>query len=214
MPPNLLKSSVEETAVAIVQHELGLNEGEVAYSSGHSTDTATYAYLSQVHVYPVHRLTAAFLSCLSKDNLPFINAVANLVLNNKGKIVALGSSFVKPGDSLFFGDISEVFDNVTVFITSSNASIAVSDAIQVAEKTFNSIYTGQPVKLQYYAMPDGSATLVHAVQVGDDENFTSREVFVDAHSGRVVGSVDFNVVEPKVRAGLAFSSKIWLNSPF
>jgi len=47
-----LKANPEETAVAIVQYELGLHDGEVAYSSGYSTDTAKYAYLSQVHVRP------------------------------------------------------------------------------------------------------------------------------------------------------------------
>lgn len=64
------------------------------------------------------------------------------------------------------------------------------------------------MNLRYYALPDNSAALVYAVQIGKDGNPASREVYVDAHSGRVVGSTDYDVVEPRVRARRAFLEKL------
>ena len=96
----------------------------------------------------------------------------------------------------------------TESIASPSASVGVSDAIQIATETFGGSYNGEPVKLRYYALPDNSAALVHAVQIGKDGNPASREVYVDAHSGRVVGSADYDVVEPRVRASRAFLEKL------
>ena len=45
-----MKQSLEATAVAIVQDRLGLDDGEIAYTSGYSSDTADYAYLRQSYV--------------------------------------------------------------------------------------------------------------------------------------------------------------------
>jgi len=47
-----MQDSFQDTAVAVVQDQLGLMDGQVAYHSGYSSDTtrATYAYLKQIHV--------------------------------------------------------------------------------------------------------------------------------------------------------------------
>ena len=50
IPSSLISDDFENTAVTIVQNRLGLNDGDVAYHSGYSSDTADHAYLRQSYV--------------------------------------------------------------------------------------------------------------------------------------------------------------------
>jgi len=52
-------------------------------------------------------------------------------------------------------------------------------------------YSGYPTKLEYFYKQDGSAALVHTIQIEDPENAVSLEVYVDAHTGKAVGSTNF-----------------------
>ena len=47
-----MQDNLQDTAVAVLQEQLGLPNGQVAYHSGYSSDTtgANYAYLKQIHV--------------------------------------------------------------------------------------------------------------------------------------------------------------------
>ncbi len=45
-----MKHTLEATAVTIAQDRLGLTHGDIAYTSGYSSETADYAYLRQSYV--------------------------------------------------------------------------------------------------------------------------------------------------------------------
>jgi len=59
-------------------------------------------------------------------------------------------------------------------------------------------YNAHPTKIEYFAKEDGSAVLVHTIQVQNDEKGIWSEVYVDAHSGDIVSSTNF-VAEAGVR---------------
>ena len=71
------------------------------------------------------------------------------------------------------------------------AEVQVTSAIRIAERAFQGAYNGHPTKLEYFAQADGSVALVHVVQVQNMDTDTWLEVYVDAHSGKVVSSTDF-----------------------
>lgn len=73
----------------------------------------------------------------------------------------------------------------------STPSISVSDAIAKAEQALDGTHNGQPATIEYVAQEDGSAALVHVVQIQNDEAGTWYEAFVDAHSGSVISVTDF-----------------------
>jgi len=54
IPSSFISDDFESTAVNIVQNRLGLNDGDVAYNSGYSSDTADHAYLRQSYVCVLH----------------------------------------------------------------------------------------------------------------------------------------------------------------
>ncbi|CAA7263415.1 unnamed protein product [Cyclocybe aegerita] len=156
IPSSFVKNSLMETAVTIVQDKLGLKDGDVSYTSGYSSETSDYAYLAQTH-----------------RNIPFVNAIANLVLK-EGRIVSFGSSFVK-----------------TDSIASPHPSVRAEIAIRTAERAFNGVYNRHPTKIQYLVLPDSSVALVYVIQVQNDDIDLWQEVYVDAHTGEVHSATDF-----------------------
>jgi hypothetical protein len=71
--------SLEDSAKAFVQSKLGVKANAMKYYSGSSGKTVKNTYLTQMY-----------------DGVHFANAVANVAFNRDGKVVAFGSSFVKP----------------------------------------------------------------------------------------------------------------------
>ncbi|KAF9469113.1 Fungalysin metallopeptidase-domain-containing protein [Collybia nuda] len=76
-PASFGPTTIEGSAVAFVQSELGVSKDDIIYKSGYSAGSAKYAYLKQHH-----------------DGVPFANAVANVAWKGS-KVVSFGSSFVK-----------------------------------------------------------------------------------------------------------------------
>ncbi|KAJ6502916.1 metalloprotease [Mycena vitilis] len=104
------------------------------------------------------------------NDIPFANAVANVALKG-GKVVSFGTSFIKPGT-----------------IAPSSPTVPVPDAIFEAEAAFKGRYNQIPTLLEYLVNPDHSVSLVHVVQVQNETDW--HEIFVDAHSGKFVGSIN------------------------
>ncbi|KAG6849002.1 hypothetical protein H0H93_012087 [Arthromyces matolae] len=149
--------TLEASSVAFVQHRLGVDASSVSFRTGFSGETAKHAYIHQTH-----------------DGIPFANAVANVAFNGDDKVVAFGSSFVKPST-----------------FASSTPSISSSVAIYKAESSLLGTYNGQPTSLRYIAKSDGSAALAHAIQIQNKTAVTFYEAFIDAHSGDLIHITDF-----------------------
>ncbi|KAG6805794.1 hypothetical protein H0H92_013980, partial [Tricholoma furcatifolium] len=73
-------------------------------------------------------------------------------------------------------------------IASSHPSLSVESVIPVIEELLDSKYNGHPTTIEYLARPDGSVSLVFAVQVQNTKT-TKRER--DAHSGDILSVIDF-----------------------
>ncbi|KAK1218861.1 hypothetical protein PQX77_018432 [Marasmius sp. AFHP31] len=107
------------------------------------------------------------------DDVPFANAVAHVVFQ--------GDNAISFGNS--FADTSK--------IASSTPKVSAEDAVKTAEKTLGGQANDIAPALQYLARSDGSVSLVHAIQVQDDDTDSFVEAYVDAHSGKVVSMNDF-----------------------
>ncbi|KAJ3504677.1 hypothetical protein NLJ89_g7813 [Agrocybe chaxingu] len=107
------------------------------------------------------------------DGVPFANCVANIAWKDD-KVVSFGSSFVKSEN-----------------IAGSRPTVSAASAIAKAEEAFSGKHNGIPTSIEYLAQADGSAALVHTIQVQSLENQLWYEVYVDAHSGEVLSATDF-----------------------
>ncbi|TFL04092.1 Fungalysin metallopeptidase-domain-containing protein [Pterulicium gracile] len=150
------ESTLEESAVAFIQDRLNIDTSDIAYRTGYTEDETSHAYVQQKH-----------------DGIAFSNSVANIAFKNN-KVVAFGSSFVKPEQ-----------------IAKSTPSVSVEAAIATAEEALDGKFNDVEAKLEYVVLEDGSAILAHVVQIQNDEAETFYAAYVDAHSGELTSVVDF-----------------------
>ncbi|KAI0047320.1 hypothetical protein FA95DRAFT_1268515 [Auriscalpium vulgare] len=148
---------LEGATVSFVKSKLDVGSDSVKFRSGYQGDNVQHAFVKQ-----------------QESGIPFANAVANIAFNGDGKVVAFGSSFIKP---------SVIADNVP--------TVSLEDAIATAEKTFDGTYNGHPATLEYLARDDNTAALTHVIQIQNEATGTWVEAFVDAHSNKVLSVVDF-----------------------
>jgi extracellular elastinolytic metalloproteinase len=121
-----------------------------------------------------------------------------------GKVVAFGSSFVKFGEkSIRLHFATQSLTCTTDKIAPSQPSIDKNAAIAAAEAALGCTHDSYPTSLQYLANPDGSASLVHVFQLKNDEVGKYYQAHVDAHSGKLLSTVDFvaeaTVSRPQIR---------------
>jgi len=76
--------------------------------------------------------------------------------------------------------------------------------IPKTEAAFSGKYNGFPTGIEYLARPDGSAALVHTVQIQNEDVNSWYEVYIDAHSGEILSATDY-VAEASVRV----LSRLW-----
>ncbi|KAI3613647.1 putative extracellular elastinolytic metalloproteinase precursor [Moniliophthora roreri] len=146
-----------------IQNQLQLDDSGIAWQSGWSMHNVSCGYVKQVH-----------------DGIPFVNAVGNVMFKDNNA-VAFGNSF-----------IDKDTQTAKAKIAPSKPTIDSKDAVAKAESVFDGTNTGLPEpSLKYWVRPDGSAALVHAVQVQNESVGTSYEAFIDAHSGEVLSATDF-----------------------
>ncbi|KAL0957837.1 hypothetical protein HGRIS_000022 [Hohenbuehelia grisea] len=148
---------LEESAVEFVGSRLGVNKSTIKFKSGFNGDVATHAFVKQSH-----------------DGIPFANAVANVAFNKNNKVVAFGSSFVKPTK-----------------IASSTPTVPLADAISKAEELLDGKHNDITPTIEFLALQDGSAALTHVIQIQNEETGTHVEAFIDAHSGELLSITDF-----------------------
>lgn len=148
---------LEESAIAFVGSRLGVSKSAITFKSGFTGETARHAFVKQTH-----------------DGVPFANAVANVAFNRENRVVAFGTSFVKP-----------------TRVSSSQPSIPIDNAIAKAEELIDGKHNGHPPSIEFLALPDGSAVLTHVIQIQNDKTGTWVEAFIDAHTGQLRSVTDF-----------------------
>ncbi|KAF9524010.1 hypothetical protein CPB83DRAFT_861928 [Crepidotus variabilis] len=162
IPANSLRDNSRDTAIAVVQNELGLGHDEVGFTSGYDTDIAEYAYLYQLH----------------QNGIQIINTHANLgfVLRNGQKYLStLNAAFIKV--------------DAAVNLAKPEPTIQLPAAIEALHKAvvwFKASAKAQPI-LKYYAQSGQNISLVYVIP----EEGNGHEAFVDAHSAEVVGGNNF-----------------------
>ncbi|KAJ6620189.1 Fungalysin metallopeptidase-domain-containing protein [Mycena sp. CBHHK59/15] len=149
--------NLEDRTLAFVQSHLGINADAVTFKSGFAGEVSEHAFVRQ---------TIA--------GIPVANAVANVAFNNANKVVAFGSSFVKPTS-----------------VASSKPTISLEDAISVAEDALGGTFNEHPPTLEFLVTEDGSASLTHVMQIQNEATGAWFEAFVDAHSGELLSVTDF-----------------------
>lgn len=156
-PSKRANPDIEESAITFLQSHLGIQSDTISFKSGYFGETAKHVYVKQIH-----------------NGIPIANAAANVAFNQDNKVVAFGSSFVKPKNT-----------------APATPSISLENAISIAEVTLDGIYNGQPASIQYIAKEDGSMVLSHSMQIRNEAKGTWYDAFVDAHSGELVHVTDF-----------------------
>ncbi|KIY70976.1 hypothetical protein CYLTODRAFT_419252 [Cylindrobasidium torrendii FP15055 ss-10] len=164
--------SMGEMATSFLSSELGVN---VTYRTGSNKNSAIsrHAFLTQSH-----------------DDVPFINAVANVQFT----MGAADSLTGAPG-AMKIASYAHSFVNCSS-IAASTPSLEYSDAVSVAQDKTGGAYvnvTGLAGRssLGYYVKEDQSAALTHVVQVKNNATGEWYETYIDAHSGELVGMTDY-----------------------
>lgn len=75
-------ATVEDSTRSFIASKLGVAHDDINFRSSYEADHVQHAYVKQTH-----------------KNIPFANAVANVAFSKDNKVVAFGSSFVKPSTS-------------------------------------------------------------------------------------------------------------------
>ncbi|KAJ7464297.1 Fungalysin metallopeptidase-domain-containing protein [Mycena galericulata] len=151
-------AGLDESSEAFIASHLGIDASNVAVHSSFAGEAASHAYAKQV-----------------ANGIPFTNAVANVAFNTDDKVVAIGSSFVKPTK-----------------IASPTPSVSFDDAKNTAEAALDGTYLSEiPSTLEYFSKDDGSAVLVHALQIRNEDAGTWYNAFVDAHTNTLVSVTDY-----------------------
>jgi len=129
-----LPPALNDSALAFVQSQLGLDATQVGYRSGFTGGTGKFAYVKQFY-----------------EGVPFANAVANVAWKD-GKVIAFGSSFVnisKIADSKPTLDVNTLIPSVEAaldgkfngqpptveFLVKEDQSVALTHVVQIRNET-------------------------------------------------------------------------------
>ncbi|KAI0045239.1 hypothetical protein FA95DRAFT_1495726 [Auriscalpium vulgare] len=148
---------LKDATVSFVGSKLSVGQDAVTFRSGFEGEASKNAWVKQ-----------------TSNGVPFANAVANVAFNHDGKVVAFGSSFVKPTK-----------------IASHVPTVSLEDAIATAEKTLDGKFNDFPATLEFLVLDDNTVALTHVVQIQNEATGAWVEAFVDAHANKVLSIVDF-----------------------
>ncbi len=139
-----------------------------------------------------------------QEGVPFINAVANVAWK-EDNVVAFGSSFV---NSSSYSEVSHRHLQLNIGlgkIAKSTPGIAVESVISKVEEVLDGKFNGHPPTIEYLARDDGTVSLVHVIQIQNEEVNSWYEAYVDAHTGELISLTDF-VAEASVSFIIFWSS--------
>lgn len=125
-----------------------------------------------------------------QEGVPFINAVANVAWK-ENNAVAFGSSFVDSSSCSGVLYQHLLIKILAEKIAGSTPSVTVESVIPKVEEALNAKFNGHPTTVEYLARDDGSVSLVHVIQVQNEEVNSWFEAYVDAHTGELISLTDF-----------------------
>ncbi|KAF8156582.1 Fungalysin metallopeptidase-domain-containing protein [Crassisporium funariophilum] len=158
-----LDVSLSDAAISFLGSRLAMDTTKIAFRNGYAGDVSHNTFLTQTH-----------------NGIPIANAVANVVFNKQNKVVAFGSSFISPRQSIF-----------QIAIASPVSLITLATAISLAERVLNGKFTGHRPTLEFFAKRDHTLVLTHVIQIKNDTIPTSYEAFVDVQTGELVSVIDY-----------------------
>ncbi|KAF7375384.1 Extracellular metalloproteinase mep [Mycena sanguinolenta] len=148
-------ASLKEASESFVSSYLGVDS---LYHSGFSGDTTSHAYAHQVI-----------------NGLIVSNAVCNVAFNSDDKVVALGSSFVKPPS-----------------VPSTTPDVSFDDAKTTAEAALDGTYVSEiPTTVEYLAKDNGEVVLVRVLQIRNEAAGSWYNAFVNAHTNTLESITDY-----------------------
>ncbi|KAH6901886.1 metalloprotease [Coprinopsis sp. MPI-PUGE-AT-0042] len=103
------------------------------------------------------------------------NAAASVILKD-GKVVSFSSSFITPP--------------ALSSSRSSRPSVDLEPHLSSVEEQLDAKSLGKPTRLEYVAKGDGSLSLAHVIQVGNESTGQFLEAFVDASNGELVAATN------------------------
>ncbi|CAE6483423.1 unnamed protein product [Rhizoctonia solani] len=107
------------------------------------------------------------------NGLLVANAIANVAIKD-AKVVSYGASFVKPKN-----------------VAAKEPTLDWERLIARVEQTVGGKWNQTPTKLEYIAADDGSCYLTHVIQIQGIRDGTWKELYVDAHDGKVRNVINF-----------------------
>ncbi|KAH9477315.1 Extracellular metalloproteinase MEP [Psilocybe cubensis] len=109
------------------------------------------------------------------NGVPLANAVASIGFNDD-KVVSYSTSFI---------------DIKSAKIAPSTPTVSWRSVLPRVETILEGTYNGWNTTLEYLAQSDGSVSLVHVVQIQNEDTGAWYEAYIDAHSGELVSVTDF-----------------------
>ncbi|KAF9269873.1 hypothetical protein L218DRAFT_992556 [Marasmius fiardii PR-910] len=162
IPSSFWMGGIESSIILFVALQLNLNSGKVLFKSGYTTeDGKTFGYAMQVH--PSPEWDSLYECCCQ-----FCVQKITKSLLSGNLLLALAAKIVD-----------------------SKPSVDIASTISKTEAALQGKKNEIEPTLIYFALQDGSCTLVHVFQVQNDKAETWYEAYVDAHSRELLSITDF-----------------------
>jgi hypothetical protein len=182
-----------------MQSELGLDPSNVGYRSGLVDGKSKFAYVRQTYVYFFAffhyfgdlKLIICFCRRVSHSLTPSPTLHgATVVSLPMAPLLSTPVSFVRPPIIVTNSFVSP-FSSAKSKIAASNPTLTVTSVLPSVESALGGTFNNHTPSVEYLAREDGSVSLVHVVQIRNEDEGTWFEAYACAHTGKLLSVTDF-----------------------